>query len=125
NKVRFVNVAKRDDSHGPFERFLEMVMQYAGTVSLAAYATKVPRADVRPGDFFVLPGGPGHAVLVLDIAEREGARVALVGQGFMPAQELHVLASKAGPWFSLDGDVIDTPFWSAPFPWSSLRRLAP
>nr|WP_233582618.1 hypothetical protein [Corallococcus sp. CA053C] len=33
-----------------------------------------------------------------------------------------MLATKAGPWFSLDGDAVATPFW-VPFPMTSLRRL--
>src|SRR5262249_11110169 len=48
-RVRFVPKAVRDESHASFDRFLEMVMQYAGTVSLAAYSPKVDRADLRPG----------------------------------------------------------------------------
>jgi hypothetical protein len=122
-KVRFVVKAPRNDSYASFERFLEMVEQYAGTVSLAAYSTKVERADVKPGDFFVLPGGPGHAVLVLDIAERDGQRMLLLGQGYMPAEEFHVLAHDGAAWFSADGDTVKTPFWAAAFPWHSVRRL--
>jgi hypothetical protein len=69
-------------------------------------------------------GSPGHAVLILDIAEsKDGRRVALLGQGFMPAQDFHVLRAPDGsPWFSLDGDNVETPFWK-PFGWKSLRRL--
>ena len=78
----------------------------------------------RAGDFFVLPGSPGHAVLVLDMArDAEGRTVALLGQGFMPAQDFHVLSTPSGPWYSLDVDAVDTPFWPAPFPWTALRRL--
>ena len=73
----------------------------------------------------MLPGGPGHAVVVLDVAaDGRGGRVALLGQGFMPAQEAHVLAPAAGEvWFDLDVDAVDTPFWPEPFPWSALRRM--
>lgn len=123
--VRFAPSARPDGSHGAFDRFLELVMQYAGTISLAAYSQKVARAELRAGDFFVLPGGPGHAVLVLDVAERGGARMALLGQGYMPAQDFHVLRAGGSAWFSLEGDGVATPFWSVPFPWSSARRLAP
>ena len=63
-------------------------------------------------------------MLVLDVAEDgTGHRVALLGQGFMPAQSFHVLASAPElGWFSLDGDQVATPFW-APFPWANVRRL--
>ncbi len=81
-----------------------------------------------PGAFFVLPGGPGHAVLVLDLAvDHQGHRIALLGQGYMPAQDFQVLASQEvaiSPWFSLDGEHLTIAFWPAPFPWSSLHRFS-
>jgi hypothetical protein len=63
-------------------------------------------------------------VLVLDVAvNAAGERVALLGQGFLPAQDFHVLSpGEGGPWFSLEGSEVATPFWK-PFPWSSLRRF--
>jgi hypothetical protein len=92
----------------------------------AKVLAEVDRADLQPGDFVVQPGGPGHAILVLDLATApDGRRALLLGQGFMPAQSFQVLVPPGakGPWFSLDGEAVDTPFWPAPFPWSSLRRM--
>jgi hypothetical protein len=40
----------------------------------------------------------------------------------MPAQDFQVLAHDGDPWFSLDGDTVETPFWPA-FSWAALRRL--
>lgn len=128
-KVRWERRAGAAHDRKAFRSYLDLVFTYASTVSLARETRVVPRSEAAPGDFFVLPGGPGHAVLVLDVAEdTRGRRVALLGQGYMPAQDFHVLASGEaglGPWFSLDGEAVDTPFWSAPFPWTSLRRFAP
>ncbi len=124
-RVRWAAGTPRADRRS-FREYLDVVFAYASTVSLAREGTAVAREAIAPGDFFVLPGGPGHAVLVLDVArDRSGHGVALLGQGFMPAQDFHVLASgePGSPWFSLDGDAVDTPFWPAPFPWSALRRL--
>ena len=122
-KVTWVKGGAVDGSRAAFHAYLDMVFTYAGTLSLAAGAQRPSRADVRPGDFFVLGGSPGHTVMVLDVArDGEGRRVALLGQGFTPAQDFHVLSpGEAGPWFSLEGDAVTTPFW-APFAWSSLRR---
>ena len=90
---------------------------------LADATRAVKRADLRAGDFFVVGGHPGHGVLLLDVAEDDhGHRWALIGQGFMPAQDFQVLAHEGDPWFSLDGASVETPFWSA-FPGSALRRL--
>lgn len=124
-KVQWVRSAAADGSRASFRAYLDLVFTYAGTVSLEPLKGRPSREDVRPGDFFVLGGSPGHAVLVLDVAANaEGRRVALLGQGFMPAQDFHVLAPRGGEgaWFPLDGDTVETPFWK-PFPWSSLRRF--
>lgn len=123
SKVTWVKAGQADGSRASFRAYLDLVFTYAGTLSLAAEAQRPRREDVRPGDFFVLGGSPGHAVLVLDVARNaSGARVALLGQGFTPAQDFHVLSpGKDGPWFPLDAHEVATPFWK-PFPWSSLRR---
>lgn len=126
-RVRWATKAKARSDRRAFRDYLDLVFTYASTISLAREAKKIDRQSLAAGDFLVLPGGPGHAVLVLDVAQdKDGRRVALLGQGYMPAQDFHVLASQQidrSPWFSLDGDGIDTPFWPVPFPWSSLRRL--
>ncbi|MCU0659155.1 MAG: DUF4846 domain-containing protein [Polyangiaceae bacterium] len=112
--------------HDSFRKYLAMVFTWANTGSIARDALPLSLDQLRPGDFFVLPGSPGHAVLVLDLARApDGRRVVLLGQGFMPAQSFHILRDSEGsPWFAIrpaDGS-INTPFWQ-PFPWSSLRRL--
>ncbi len=124
SKVTWVRAAAADASRASFRAYLDLVFTYAGTLSLQGEKQRPKRAAVRPGDFFVLGGSPGHAVLVLDVARNEaGEGVALLGQGFIPAQDFHVLSpGEEGPWFSLEGEEVDTPFWK-PFPWSSLRRL--
>ncbi len=115
------------EDHGAFRKYLDAVFTWANTGALARDGAKVALAELRPGDFFVLPGGPGHAILVLDVAQgASGERAVLLGQGYMPAQSFHVLRAPGGSaWFPVDPAAggIDTPFWPVPFPWSSLRRL--
>jgi hypothetical protein len=116
--------AKADASRRTFERYFIDLFSYASTVSLAREAKPVT-GEPAVGDFFILPGGPGHTVVIVDLARgADGSLFALLAQGFMPAQDLHVLrASPASPWYRLEsGEPVDTPMW-APFPWSSLRRL--
>jgi hypothetical protein len=122
---RFVQAASPSGGYRGFRRYLEYLFIWTGTVHLL----EEPRPR-RPaaGDFFVQAGapGPGHAVVILDTAvDDQGRRLALIGQGFMPAQDLHVLRTEAGtPWFRLDqgrGE-LRTPFWT-PFRWSDLRRF--
>jgi len=130
NRVERSTGPPRASDHRSFRRWLDLVFTYAGTASLARDAVVVSATeDLRAADFFVDPGFPGHAVLILDIAEdSSGRKVALVGQGFMPAEEVHVVRSAAaidGHWFPLPqrtGEVLNTPSWSA-FPRSTARRF--
>jgi hypothetical protein len=124
SKVKWERSASADSSRSSFRSYLDLVFTYAGTLSLQELKQRPSRQDARPGDFFVLGGSPGHAVLVLDMAvNAQGERVALLGQGFIPAQDFQVLSpGQDGPWFSLEAEEVATPFWK-PFPWSALRRL--
>lgn len=124
SKVTWARSGAANSSRASFRAYLDLVFTYAGTLSLQVEKNRPTREQLQPGDFFVLGGSPGHAVLVLDVAANAaGERVALLGQGFIPAQDFHVLSpGQEGPWFSLQGEEVATPFWK-PFPWSSLRRL--
>jgi hypothetical protein len=123
-KVSWVHTGTQARSRTAFRAYLDLVFTYAGTLSLVNEKQRPAREDVRPGDFFVEGGSPGHAIFVLDVAvNAAGERVALLGQGSIPAQDFHVFTpGQGGPWFSLEAEELVTPFWT-PFPWSSLRRL--
>lgn len=114
-------------TYGMFRSYLDAVFTYANTGSLFTQSRAVAPHELRAGDFFVEPGAPGHAVLVLDLVQgSDGRKHVLLAQGFMPAQNLHVLRpdGSSSPWFALDetNPSVKTPFWK-PFPWRSLRRL--
>lgn len=115
------------EDHGAFRAYLDAVFTWANTGALARDAHKTGIDELRPGDFFVLAGAPGHAVLVLDVVvSASGQCRAMLGQGYMPAQSFHVLRpAPTEVWFAIDPAAggVETPFWPAPFPWSSLRRL--
>lgn len=118
---------RADAGHASFRRWLDAVFTWANTGSLARDTEPVAPEDLRPGDFVVQPGAPGHSVLVLDLARAaDGRRALLLGQGFMPAQSFHVLrpGRGEGPWFVVEpgATALRTPFW-APFPWKTLRRF--
>jgi hypothetical protein len=122
--IAWVPGGSRSDGHASFRKYLDAVFAWANTVSLDKQAKRVEAAALRPGDFFILPGNPGHAVLVLDLARSNGRTLALLGQSYMPAQSFQVLRPSGGAvWFELDHEQdVRTPFWR-PFPWTSLRRL--
>lgn len=128
SKVERVMSGANDSSRKNFRRWLNTVFMYAGTQSLHRDSIKPEPKDVQIGDFYNQPGGPGHVVIVLDIAVKDGKKMAILGQGFMPAQEFHVIkASNAidGVWFELPesaDEQLVTPSWG-PFKGSQLLRF--
>jgi len=122
SKVQRAMGSPREPTHAVYRSWLQHTFMYAGTRSLRLDAeTVAPNLVLQPGDMLVDPGSPGHAVMLLDVAESpNGERVALIGQGFMPAQTFHVLAPERGHgragWFLLPkqtSGVVKTPSWRA------------
>ena len=130
NRVRRTRGAARARDHTSYRRWLDLVFTYAGTMSLARDATSPPvEAPVEAGEFYVEAGSPGHAVIVLDVVTNaDGVRLGLLGQGFMPAEDIHVLRSPLavnGVWFRLPSradEILPTPSWR-PFTADARRRL--
>jgi Domain of unknown function (4846) len=116
--VHWSRTGARDRSYRSFRGFMETVFRYAGSKSLADELAPVSVRDIRPGDVFVQGGFPGHAVLVVDVAERhDGRRVFVLAQSYMPAQEIHILKNPGtgDAWFAVaPGQRLETPEWSFP-----------
>ncbi|OON70260.1 DUF4846 domain-containing protein [Hymenobacter sp. CRA2] len=115
-------------THTALRRYLDQVFTFAGTLSLSRELRPVPLAEAQPGDVFIKGGAPGHAVIILDVAQHpaSGARYALLAQSYMPAQDMHVLRNttepQLGAWFRLtapDG-IFATPEWD--FEATQLKR---
>ncbi|MBF9144002.1 DUF4846 domain-containing protein [Hymenobacter properus] len=107
-------------THAALGRYLLPTFGYAGTKSLSRELRAVPLPQVQPGDVLVHGGAPGHAVLVVDVAENPTThqRYLLLAQSYMPAQNIHVLrnvdAPALGAWFAVPGPAetqVDTPEW--------------
>ena len=77
--------------------YQQQVFGICGSASLSKQLKKVTDLSfVQPGDVLIRGGFPGHAVLVMDVAENEsGEKIFLLAQGFMPAQDMHVLLNPA------------------------------
>jgi hypothetical protein len=109
--------AEPDDSYASFRAYLAEIFQRTDTGLLASQLQPIRNpANMNIGDMFLHPGKPGHCVIVLDMAEdiRTGARLFLLAQGFMPAQDVHLLINPTdadiSPWHSLDfGKALVTP----------------
>lgn len=123
----WTKTAAPDASRASFRAYLDSVFTWAGTASLERQLGRLGPREVLPGDVIIKGGFPGHAVLVLDVVRSTtgGAPRVLLAQSFMPAQSLHVLRGRDGPWFEVPAD--DAP-WPTPewdFPAGSLRRWEP
>ncbi len=119
----FTRTASPGEGYRSYRAYLEYIFSWTGTMNLAGEPAPAA-ADVQAGDFFIQGGSPGHAVIILDLARGPGGALrALIGQGFMPAQDLHVLRGADGAWFPLKPPApVETPLWR-PFRWSDLRRF--
>jgi Domain of unknown function (4846) len=99
-----------------FAQFMDKVFGMCGSASLAKQLkTKVNFEDIEAGDVIIRGGFPGHAVMVMDIAENAaGKRVYMIAQSYMPAQDIHVLQNpmneNLSPWYEVNEDnIIQTP----------------
>ncbi len=125
DEVNWRDGASASDSDETFEEYLELVFNYASTLSLWKESEEVALSDVTVGDIFLKAGSPGHVVMVVDVCEKDGKKAFLLAQGFMPAQQFHVLCNNAhlsDPWYYVDE--IKYPFKTPEYTFSegSFRR---
>jgi len=119
NRVTWRKSAQPDSSHRSLRRYLDFVYAYAGTLSLSRELKAVGEHEpIEAGDVFIHGGSPGHVVIVLDTATNPTThhRVFLLAQGYMPAQEMHVLknpnSESLSPWYDADfAETLTTPEW--------------
>lgn len=127
NRVSWQRKARLDRSYSNFRRYMTSVFSYAGTYSLARELAERELADLQIGDVFIQGGFPGHAVMVVDLAEHveTGQRYMLLVQSYMPAQDIHLLRNtdrpELGAWFAVPTAELRTPEWY--FPAGTLRHF--
>jgi hypothetical protein len=129
NGTRWARSHNPANTYPDFWAYLEVVFSYAGTFSLARELKPVNMAALQIGDIFIRGGSPGHAVIVVDLAihSRQGEKIFLLAQSYMPAQEIQVLRNPGSPgqspWYSTEiRDVLVTPEWT--FHKTELKRFA-
>ncbi len=105
-------------SRKTFDEYLRIVYSYASTRSMAKEVVPIKIKDLRIGDVFVQSGNPGHSVFVADMAvnKKTGQKIMLLGQGYMPAQDLHIVQSfeSISPWFTVKDDGFSYDTYSFP-----------
>lgn len=130
NSVKWEKIAEKRDDYETFQEYLETVFMYAGTLSLEKELISVDDYnDIKVGDVLIQGGSPGHAVLVFDVVVDKNTRnkAYLLGQSYMPAQEIHILKNLEGinnsPWYLIqEDDLIHTPEWT--FSKKDLKRFS-
>jgi Domain of unknown function (4846) len=112
NVYKFVAPFTRDN----FAKYLDRVFGMCGSASLSKQLNPKLNFDkIEAGDVLIRGGFPGHAVIVMNVAENEeGKRLYIVAQSYMPAQDIHVLQnpinSELSPWYEVnENEIILTP----------------
>ena len=103
NNVTWVKSKSKDTSYECLVRYFRTVFCYAGTLSMESESVPTTLRNIKAGDVFLNGGSPGHVVMVVDVCENEeGKKAFLLAQGYMPAQEFHLLKNPAhsdDPWY--------------------------
>ena len=108
NSVSFSKAANEDDSYTSFRKYLDVIYNYAGTISVNRETSPVrSNAAISSGDIIITPGSPGHAVMIVGCAkDKHNNKIYLLAESYMPAQSIHVLTnpfeSGINPWYHLD-----------------------
>lgn len=124
----WVKTAKEDHTYKAFREYMDLVFNYAGSLSLSRELKAVNVEDIEPGDVFIKGGSPGHAVIVVEVIEnsKSNEKLFMIAQSYMPAQEIHILKNmsegKMSPWYPISfGPYLKTPEWT--FTRSQLMRF--
>lgn len=123
NKTEWIKSDNKGDSRKIFDEYLEFLYTYCSTSSLLKDTVESKISEIEIGDIFLQAGNPGHAVLVVDLAQNsKGEKIMLLAQSYMPSQEMHILKSfdLISPWYKVEDKELKTPEWT--FPKGSLRR---
>lgn len=129
NKTYWSQSGTASNTYKDFWKYMELIFNYAGTLSLSKELKPVTLENMEIGDVFIKGGSPGHAVIVVDMAfnPKTKEKIFMLAQSYMPAQEIQILKnstnSDMSPWYStiIDGE-LETPEWT--FKTSELKRFA-
>lgn len=103
NDTSWYQGAEPDDSKKALESYLRMVFCYASTLSMEQESEPIKSDEIKAGDIFIHGGSPGHVVMVVDVCKnKNGEKAFLLAQGYMPAQQFHILKNplhEDNPWY--------------------------
>lgn len=76
-----------------FEKYLFEVMMYAGSTSLYQELNSTNKLP-KIGDLLIIPGYPGHVVIIIDKKTVKGINYYLFANSWMPAQDIEIISGK-------------------------------
>lgn len=96
------------------QNYLQRVFGMCGSASLSKQLKPIKIMAMQAGDVLIKGGFPGHAVIVVDMAQNAaGQKIYLLAQSYMPAQDIHILNNpineKLSPWYLLKEEDVSTP----------------
>lgn len=129
NKTYWEKKTQNSSTYESFRKYMDFVFTYAGTLSLSKELQAVNLEEMQIGDIFIQGGSPGHAVIVVDMAENKdtGEKYYMLAQSYMPAQDIQILSNRdnedISPWYVLnfEEEIINTPEWT--FTKDDLKRF--
>ena len=126
DEVAWVQSREPEDSDAVFNEYMKIVFAYSSTLSMEEESTGAEIQEMQIGDIFLKGGSPGHVVMVADVCEKDGRKAFLLAQGYMPAQEFHIIKNplhENDPWYY--EEEVQYPFHTQAytFPEGSFRRL--
>ena len=108
NLAKWTKFDQPVDKKKAFQDYLRDVFSYCGTLSMQMFETEPTSFEkLQIGDVLLNGGSPGHVCLVVDICvnSETGEKAVLLAQGFMPAQEFHILKNPKrinDPWYYIE-----------------------
>lgn len=127
NNVSYYKATDPSNSYDTFRKYMDMIMAYSSTLSLEKELTSTNIEEINIGDVFIVGGSPGHAIIVVDMAQNENnEKMFLLAQSYMPAQQTQILVNpiddNINPWYTLKGkEELVTPEWT--FDLDKLKRF--
>ena len=118
NKTVWKKSSEPSNTYKDLRNYLDLVFNYAGSLSLSKSMKHKEFREISIGDVFIVGGSPGHAEIVVDVAENNsGVKIFLLAQSYMPAQETQILKNLnnelISPWYTTNvGGLLITPQWS-------------
>lgn len=112
SSVTWVRDSSCNSSYESFKKYMRIVFNYASTLSMDKESTQINIKDIQVGDIFIKGGSPGHVVMIVDVAVNEqGKKAFLLAQGYMPAQEFHVLKNAKYVGIGAKEDSLGNTMW--------------